>query len=226
MREGPQNEGISIKGQRFLEFRDGLLGHSQRHIGPGEQEPRTSAVRFGQRVVQLGCFLGPLLGLNAVGPGVFRESSPQPSVELGQTRISGSITRVLLNRLLKTFFCPRPASPSRYSIEVGAAQQVGLVSFWIYASGSRKAHLFLWCQFDPNLAGHITGYLPLHGEDVPWIKLVSLRPEMALGMSPEQVGCDPDSVSRAEDGALEQRIHLEFLRDLRQWSCGLPVAKH
>ena len=49
---------------------------------------------------------------------------------------------------------------------------------------------------------------------------------MALGYHLNQVGGDADSISRAERGAFQKRIHLELPRDLRQRFRRLPVADH
>ena len=116
--------------------------------------------------------------------------------------------------MLKVVLGPRPTR--RYLVEVGAAQQVRFVGFRIYTPGGSEARLLLRCHLDPNLASHVASYLPLHGNDVPRIELVSLRPEMALRRRPHKFGSDADSISTADQGAFEQRIHLELLRHLRR----------
>src|SRR3989442_3686441 len=133
----------------------------------------------------------------------------------GQTCIGRSVARVFLDRFLKVLLGLHPICRCLGLGGVRAAQQLDLVGFRVDGSGVGEADLPLRRQPDPNLAGHASGHLPLYGEDVPWVELVSLCPKMALGYRLNEVGSDADSMSRAERGAFQKRINLELARDLR-----------
>ena len=92
--------------------------------------------------------------------------------------------------------------------------------------GCTEARLFLRHQPDPYLAGHTSGHLALHGEDVLLIELIALCPEMAFGHGLNYVDRDAHLASRAERRAFQERIYLEIPRNLRQRFRCLPIAEN
>jgi len=92
--------------------------------------------------------------------------------------------------------------------------------------GCGEAHPFLRHQPDPYLAGHTSGNLALHGEDVLLVELIALCPEMAFGHGLNYVNRDAHLASRAEYRAFQERIYVEVPRNPRQRFRCLPIAEN
>ena len=186
-------------------------------------------MRLSKRVVQLERLFCQLPGLGAgipVSPSaVSCQRPPVLCIEFRQTGIGWGVVRIFLNRILKILLRPHHVFRC-VPVGVSAASQVGFVDFRIHGSGGGEARLLLRRQLDRNLARNVSSDFPLHDEDIPLVEFIAFSPQMAFRHRLDQVGRDANFVSGAEHSAFEQRIYLEFLRNLWQRFRGVPVADH
>ena len=76
-----------------------------------------------------------------------------------------------------------------------------------------------------NLTRDVLGDVRLESQDIAQLALVSARPQMFVLGHVNQLCRHADPLIRARDGALDDAVHAQLLRDLRQ-GLARPLERH
>ena len=98
--------------------------------------------------------------------------------------------------------------------------------FRVDRPGARQMRLFLGRQGDPDLAGDVVGHFALQGQDVAEIALVTPGPQGVFRRRPDQSGGDSHPLARAHNRAFDDRVDIEFTRDVGERLARLLVLHH
>ena len=93
-------------------------------------------------------------------------------------------------------------------------------------AGSLQARLLLWRERDVHLAGNRSRDLSLQHENVLQVTLEALPPQHLSRSALDQLGRDSHLSACANDGAFDERVDVQLLRDGRYWFADALVVHH
>ena len=88
----------------------------------------------------------------------------------------------------------------------------------------RDAPLLTRSKLHVDPLGDIATHLTLHGQNVPSIAVVGLRPEVPVLCSIDELNLDPHPVAGSENGALDDPLHAQLSRDFGKGLVGALVT--
>ncbi len=99
-----------------------------------------------------------------------------------------------------------------------------LIGGRINSPGGRQAGSLLRGQGNFDLRSDGLGHIAEQSQDILEIPIVVLGPEVLVGLAVDQLGGDPHLSIRPQDRTLDQRIHIQLLRNLWQGLVGVCIA--
>ena len=101
--------------------------------------------------------------------------------------------------------------------------QVEVSGSGVDRAGVGKPHFRLRTQGNIDFAAYGPGDLPQQGQQVLYLAIVGLRPQVPVGFAVDQLGRDLDPVAAPHHPALDQGVDTQFPRDLRGGLVAVPV---
>ena len=103
------------------------------------------------------------------------------------------------------------------------APEIVIVGLGIDLLLSTQAQVFLGRQLGLDFVDNVVRHVVLKRHDFAYVLVVGLGPQVAIRMGVQQLRGDSHPVTRAGHAAFNDRVHVQFFCNFRQWLVGTLV---
>src|SRR5262249_34999363 len=103
----------------------------------------------------------------------------------------------------------------RALVPIEPALQVGLICLGAYLNGLLQSRVLLRSERDLDLLCNRPSHFALQTQAIAQVTVIAFGPKLGLVSSVDELGCDPHTVVRPADAALDDVIDPEFTPDAR-----------